>query len=80
MQPRLKHPEAPRLLARNVWRYREQRRMTATALAEHLDWPLVEIDKIENGDKTDLSLDQLERISLALHVDPADLLKRSASH
>lgn len=80
MQPRLKHPEAPRLLARNVWRYREQRRMTARALAEHLDWPLVEIDKIENGDKVDLSLDQLERLSLALHVDPADLLKRSGSH
>ena len=80
MRPRLKHPEAPRLLARNVWRYREQRRMTARALAEHLDWPLVEIDKIENGDKTDLSLDQLERISLALYVDPADLLKRTASH
>lgn len=54
--------------------------MTARALAEHLDWPLVEIDKIENGDKFDLSLDQLERLSLALHVDPADLLKRSASY
>ncbi|WP_291420368.1 helix-turn-helix transcriptional regulator [Devosia sp.] len=80
MRPRLKHPEAPRLLARNVWRYREQRQMTARALAEHLDWPLVEIDKIENGDKADLSLDQLERLSLALHVDPADLLKRSAFH
>ena len=80
MQPRLKHPEAPRLLARNVWRYREQRRMTARALAEHLDWPLVEIDKIENGDKTDLSLDQLERLSLALHVDPADLLRRNLAH
>lgn len=78
--PRLKHPEAPRLLARNVWRYREQRRMTARALAEHLDWPLVEIDKIENGDKVDLSLDQLERLSLALHVDPADLLKRNSAH
>ena len=80
MRPRLKHPEAPRLLARNVWRYREQRRMTARALAEKLDWPLVEIDKIENGDKVDLSLDQLERISLALHVDPADLLQRNIPH
>jgi transcriptional regulator with XRE-family HTH domain len=79
MRPRLKHPEAPRLLARNVWRLREQRRMTARALAEHLDWPLVEIDKIENGDKFDLSLDQLERLSLALHVDPADLLSRNSS-
>jgi len=76
----LKHPEAPRLLARNVWRYREQRRMTARALAEHLNWPLVEIDKIENGDKFDLSLDQLERLSLALHVEPADLLSRSSAH
>ena len=54
--------------------------MTARALAEHLDWPLVEIDKIENGDKTDLSLDQLERLSLALHVDPADLLRRNLAH
>jgi transcriptional regulator with XRE-family HTH domain len=79
MRPLLKHPEAPRLLARNVWRYREQRRMTASALADHLGWPLVEIDKIENGDKFDLSLDQLERISLALHVDPADLLRRSSA-
>ena len=80
MRPRLKHPEAPRLLARNVWRYREQRRMTARALAEHLDWPLVEIDKIENGDKFDLSLDQLEVLALALHVDPADLLRRNLAH
>lgn len=80
MRPRLKHPDAPRILARNVWRYREQRRMTARALAEKLDWPLVEIDKIENGDNFDLSLDQLERLSLALHVDPADLLKPYSSH
>ena len=57
------------MLARNVWRFREQRRMTASALARHLDWPLVEIDKIENGDKLDMSLDDLERIALALHVD-----------
>ncbi|WEJ32830.1 helix-turn-helix transcriptional regulator [Devosia sp. SD17-2] len=76
----MKHPEAPRLLARNVWHYREQRRMTARALAEHLDWSLLEIDKIENGDKFDLSLDELERLSLALHVDPADLLKRNLGH
>lgn len=80
MRPRMKHPETPRLLARNVWRYREQRRMTARALAEFLDWPLVEIDKIENGDKFDLSLDELERLSLALHVDPADLLRRNSAH
>jgi len=77
MRPRMKHPETPRLLARNVWRYREQRRMTARALAEFLDWPLAEIDKIVNGDKFDLSLDELERLSLALHVDAADLLRRN---
>jgi DNA-binding Xre family transcriptional regulator len=76
----LRHPEAPRLLARNVWRYREQRRMTARALAEHLDWSLVEIDKIENGDKADLTLDELEKISLALHIEPADLLRRNSAH
>lgn len=80
MRPRLKHPEAPRLLARNVWRYREQRRMTARALAEHLDWPLVEIDKIENGDMVDLTLGELEKISLALHIEPADLLRRNSTH
>jgi DNA-binding Xre family transcriptional regulator len=74
LRPRLKHPEAPRLLARNVWRFREQRRLTPSALAEKLDWPLVEIDKIENGDKVDLSLDDLERIALALFVSPGDLL------
>ncbi|WMT87033.1 helix-turn-helix domain-containing protein [Pelagibacterium sp. 26DY04] len=78
--PRLKHPQAPKLLARNVWRYREQRRITANALAETLDWPLVEIDKIESGDKFDLSLDELERLSLALHVSPADLLRRNPDH
>lgn len=75
LRPRLKHPHAPRLLARNVWRYREQSRMTARALAEKLNWPLVEIDKIENGDKTDLTLDDLERLALALHREPADLLR-----
>ncbi|WP_162783443.1 helix-turn-helix domain-containing protein [Devosia naphthalenivorans] len=79
MRPRLKHPEVPRVLARNVWRFREQRRMTAGALAEHLDWPLVEIDKIENGDKLDMSLDDLERIALALFVSPADLLSRNTT-
>lgn len=78
--PRLKHPEAPRLLARNVWRYREQRRMTASDLAEKLDWSIVEIYRIENGDKTDLSLEELERLSLALHVEPADLLGRNSAH
>jgi DNA-binding Xre family transcriptional regulator len=80
MRPRLRHPEAPRVLARNVWRFREQRRLTASMLAEKLDWPLVEIDKIENGDKFDLSLDELERLSLALHVEPADLLRRNLAH
>ena len=55
--PRLKHPEAPRLLARNVWRYREQRHIIASDLAEKLDWSIAEIYRIENGDKTDLSLD-----------------------
>jgi len=54
--------------------------MTAQALAEHLDWSLVEIDRIENGDKFDLSLDQLEVLSLALHCEPADLLRRGAAH
>lgn len=54
--------------------------MTASTLAEKLDWPLVEIDKIENGDKADLSLDDLERLGLALMAEPADLLRRSAAH
>ncbi len=80
LRPRLKYPDAPRLLARNVWRYREQRRMTANALAEKLNWPLSEIDKIESGDKFDLSLDDLERLALALMADPADLLRRGSSH
>ena len=77
LRPRLKHPEAPRLLARNVWQFREQRRMSATDLAGKLNWSLLEIDKVENGDKADLSLDELERLALALHVEPADLLKRN---
>lgn len=54
--------------------------MAASALAEQLDWALVEIDRIENGDKFDLSLDELERLSLALHVEPADLLRRILAH
>lgn len=54
--------------------------MTARALAEHLDWPLVEIDKIENGDKFNLSLDELERLALALFVEPGDLLARHSRH
>lgn len=48
--------------------------MTASSLAEKLDWPLVEIDKIENGDKADLTLDELERLALALQVEPSTLL------
>ena len=78
--PRLKHPQAPKLLARNVWRYREQRRIAASDLAEKLDWPLVELYQIESGDKTDLTLDELERLALALHVQPADLLRRNSGH
>lgn len=77
---KLRHPLAPRLLARNVWRFREKRRMTASALAEKLDWPLAALDRIENGDETDLTLDGLERLSLALHVEPADLLRGSSVH
>lgn len=50
--------------------------MTASALAEHLDWSVVEIDKIENGDRADLDLAELERLALALFVEPADLLRR----
>lgn len=52
--------------------------MTAGTLAEKLDWPLWEIDKIENGDKTDLTLDALERLALAIFVSPADLLSTNA--
>jgi|HigsolmetaAR203D_1030402.scaffolds.fasta_scaffold02722_1 hypothetical protein len=37
--------------------------MTARERADPLDWPRVEIDKIENSDEFDLSLDQLERLS-----------------
>ncbi len=77
---RLRHPEAPRLLARNVWRFREQQRITAAGLAEKLNWPLVEIDKIENGDKYDMSLNDLERLAIVLFVEPADLLRRSSRH
>ena len=73
---RLKHPQTPKLLARNVWRYREQHRITANDLAEKLDWPLVEIYQIESGDRTDMSLDELEKLALALFVEPADLLTR----
>jgi DNA-binding Xre family transcriptional regulator len=80
LRPRLKHPEAPRLLARNVWRFREQRRITASALAEKLDWPLVELDKIENGDKFDLTINDLEVLALALFCEPADLLRRNSAH
>lgn len=79
-RPGLRHPEVPRLLARNVWRYREQRRITARELAEYLDWPLVEIDKIENGDKLDMNLDDLERLAIVLLVEPAELLTRSFRH
>ena len=75
---KLRHPQAPRLLARNVWRLREQRRLSASALAEQLDWPLAALDKIENGDDTDMSLDDLERLALALFAEPADLLRRSS--
>jgi transcriptional regulator with XRE-family HTH domain len=80
MAAKLRNPQAPRLLARNVWRFREQRGMTARALADQLHWPLVELDKIENGDKFDLSLDELERLALALFVEPADLLRRGPTH
>jgi len=78
--PRLKHPQTPKLLARNVWRYREQRQITVGALAKNLDWPLIELYKIESGDKTDLTLDELERLALVLHVEPADLLRRNSGH
>ena len=54
--------------------------MTARSLAKKLDWTLSEIDKIENGDKFNLTLDDLERLALALFVEPADLLARHSRH
>lgn len=78
--PRLRHPQTPKLLARNVWRFREHLRISVISLAETLDWPLTELYKIESGDKFDLSLDELERLSLALHVSPAELLRRYSPH
>lgn len=54
--------------------------MTVTDLAGKLNWSLAEIDKVENGDKTDLTLDDLERLALALHREPAELLMDGRRH
>lgn len=70
--------DAQRLLARNVWRLRELRKMNAATLAERMDWPLVEIEALERAEKPGITLDDLSRLAEILSADPFDLLRRSS--
>lgn len=76
MRPQLKHPKVPRLLARNVWRWRAIRKLTASELAEQIDWPLAEVEALEYADKPNITIDDIDRLAKALGIEPVDLFHR----
>ena len=75
MRPRI--TEGHRMLARNVWRLRELRGISASTLAEKLDWPLVMIEELERAERFDISLSEVGELADALDVEPYDLFRRS---
>lgn len=64
------------LLARNVWRWREIRKVTASEVAEKIGWPLVELEALERADKPNITLDDIDRLALVLGIEPIDLFRR----
>lgn len=77
MPVRLRITEGQRMLARNVWRLRELRGMSAEALADKLGWQLAAVEAMERAEKPDITLDDIDRMAEALAAEPFDLFRRS---
>jgi transcriptional regulator with XRE-family HTH domain len=69
--------EGQRMLARNVWRLREARRMSASKLADRLSWPLIAVEELERAEKLDISLAEIDQLASALAVQPYELFVAS---
>ncbi|WP_421951079.1 hypothetical protein [Pelagibacterium sp.] len=67
--------EGQRMLARNVWRWREIRRISASELAERMDWCVIKIEQVERAEKIDLSLQDIDELAIALQIALVDLFR-----
>ncbi|WMT86218.1 helix-turn-helix domain-containing protein [Pelagibacterium sp. 26DY04] len=67
--------DGQKMLARNVWRWREIRRISASELAKRVDWSVVEIEQVERAEKFDLSLEDIDSLAIALQIAPVDLFR-----
>lgn len=64
-----------RVVAENVRRLRRHARQSQEQLAESAALHRTYVGSIERAERN-LSLDNIERLAIALRVEPADLLKR----
>lgn len=64
-----------RVVAENVRRLRRQAQQSQEQLAESAALHRTYVGSIERAERN-LSLDNIERLAIALRVEPADLLKR----
>lgn len=64
-----------RVVAENVRRLRREARQSQEELAERAALHRTYVGSIERAERN-LSLDNIERLALALQVEPADLLRR----
>jgi transcriptional regulator with XRE-family HTH domain len=64
-----------RVVADNVRRLRREAQQSQEELAERAELHRTYVGSIERAERN-LSLDNIERLALALRVEPADLLKR----
>jgi transcriptional regulator with XRE-family HTH domain len=70
---------ARRVLARNVRRLREAKGLSQEKLAELADMRQAHVSEIESG-LTNLTLDNLQALAVALGVRPMDLLNERAGN
>jgi transcriptional regulator with XRE-family HTH domain len=74
------HPHAARrLLARNVRRLRDAKGLSQEKLAELADLRQAHVSEIESG-LTNLTLDNLQVLAVALGVRPMDLLNERSNN
>jgi transcriptional regulator with XRE-family HTH domain len=64
------------VLAANIRRAREKKRMSVTALAQSTGHTVAFIEKVEKGRNSRLRVADLKRIAAALDVEPEVLLRR----